>query len=147
MPKPFNRGIIVSADDDGVQVRDVTGLLNPVYPQVNRRTATVTAKTTDYTILPAELNRVFSNTGASGTAVLTLPSVKGAKGKALTLHVLAAQILRALPVTGEAVNLNGSAVVTKYLNIAAVIGNYVDLYCDGVQWIVTGYAGTVTKEA
>lgn len=124
-----------------------THLTNPIYPQVDVRTATVTTKTADYTILPTELNRVFNNTGDADTLVLTLPSVVGNAGKALKIHLLAAQIVRALPVTGQAVNLNGSAVVTKYLNIAGVIGNYADLYCDGYQWIVTGYSGVVTKEA
>lgn len=146
MAKDFNRGVVAAADDDGFQTRDVTGSINPVYPKVNRR-ATVTTKTSDYTILPTELNTIFDNAGDNGTTVLTLPTVKTSKGKTLLLNVLAAQILRALPVTGEAINLNGSAVVTKYLNIAAVIGNYAELYCDGVQWLVTGYSGVVTKEA
>lgn len=118
-----------------------------VYPKVDPRTATITTKTADYTILASELNSVFDNTGDAGTMVLTLPAVKDSIGKCLTINLLAAQIVRLLPVTGEAVNLNGSAVVTKYLNIAGVIGNYADLYCDGVQWIVTGYSGVVTKEA
>jgi len=117
------------------------------YPQVDRRTATVTTKTSDYTILASELDGIFNNSGDDGTTVLTLPAVKDSIGKTLTINVLAAQIVRALPVTGEAINLNGSAVVTKYLNIAGVIGNYADLFCDGTQWIVTGYAGVVTKEA
>lgn len=149
MAKDFNRGVIASADDvdtPGFNVRDKAGLLNPVFPQVNRRTASVTAKTADYTILKTELNNIFSNTGAGGTIVFTLPAVKDAKGKTLLLNVLAAQIVRALPVTGEIINLNGSVVVTKYLNIAAVIGNYAELYCDGVQWMATNFSGVVTKE-
>ena len=76
-----------------------------------------------------------------------MPSVALSQGKCLSFHVLAAQIIQVLPVSGQAINLNGSAVVTKYLNIAAVIGNYCDMYCDGTQWIVTGYSGVVTKEA
>lgn len=147
MAKDFNRGVIASADDDapGFSVRDKSGLLNPVFPAVNRRTATVTSKTADFTVVT--LNQIYDNAGASGTVVFTLPAVKASKGKTVLLNALAAQIVRALPVTGEIINLNGSAVVTKYLNIAAVIGNYAELYCDGVQWMVTGYAGVVTKEA
>ena len=135
MPKKFNRGV---HSDDASAGEGFALLDNPLYPQVNVRTATVTTKTADYTILSTELNRVFNNSGDDGTTVLTLPTVYGNAGKALKIHVLAAQIVRALPVTGQAVNLNGSAVVTKYLNIAGVIGNYADLYCDGYQWIVTG---------
>lgn len=117
------------------------------YPQVDRRTATVTTKTADYTILASELDGIFDNTGDTGTMVLTLPAVKDSIGKTLCINILAAQIVRALPVTGEIVNLNGSAVASKYLNIAGTIGNYADLFCDGTQWIVTGYSGVVTKEA
>jgi hypothetical protein len=119
------------------------------YPTVKRRGSTVLAKTADYTVTLADLKTetIISNTGASGTIVITLPSVASAKGYVLLLNVLATQIVRALPQTGEAVNYNGSAVVTKYLNIAAVIGNYATLYCDGTQWIVTDANGVVTKEA
>jgi len=144
MPKVYNRGVKVqdASPGEGFQLLD-----NPVYPKVNRRTATSTAKTADFTIPFSAQDQIYNNTGASGTVVFTLPSVKGNAGKALTIHAFAAQIIRCLPQTGEAVNLNGSAVVTKYLNIAGVIGNYADLYCDGVQWVVTGYSGVVTKEA
>jgi len=139
MSKVFNRPVEFAEQP--------THLTNPVYPMVNVRTATVTTKTDDYTILSSELNSIFNNSGDAGTMVLTLPTVVGNAGKALKIHALAAQIIRLLPVSGQAVNLNGSAVVTKYLNIAGVIGNYADLYCDGYQWIVTGYSGVVTKEA
>jgi hypothetical protein len=109
--------------------------------------ATVTTKTADYTVLVSELNNIFDNAGDNGTQVLSLPSVKDSRGATFLINVLAAQIIRALPVSGEIINLNGSVVVTKYLNVAGTIGNYAELYCDGVQWIVTGYSGVVTKEA
>lgn len=138
--KVYNRGVLVQDGQKGFAL-----LNNPLYPKVNPRTATSTDKTSDFTI--TAMDQIYTNTGASGTVVFTLPSVRNNAGKALTFHAFAAQIIRCLPQTGEAVNLNGSAVVTKYLNIAAVIGNYADLYCDGSQWIVTGYSGVVTKEA
>lgn len=120
-----------------------------LYPTINPRTATVTTKTADYTITVADVSTptIFNNSGDTGTMVLTLPSVSAAKGKVVRVHLLAAQIVRLLPVSGEAVNYNGSAVVTKYLNIAGVIGNYVEVFCDGTQWVVTQANGVVTKEA
>lgn len=120
-----------------------------LYPTINARTATVTTKTADYTITVADVSTptIFNNSGDSGTMVLTLPSVSAAKGKVVRVHLLAAQIVRLLPVSGQAVNYNGSAVVTKYLNIAGVIGNYVEVFCDGTQWVVTQANGVVTKEA
>lgn len=119
------------------------------YPTLDVRNATITTKTADYTVTVADLNTptIFDNTGDAGTMVLTLPSVSTAKGKVIKVALTAAQIIRLLPQTGEAVNLNGSAVVTKYLNIAGVIGNYCECFCDGTQWIVTNYSGVVTKEA
>jgi hypothetical protein len=118
------------------------------YPAIKKRLATITAKTADYTVTVDDLKlpTIFTNAGAAGTIVFTLPSVAKAKGHVVLLNVLAAQIVRALPQTGEIVNYNGSVVVTKYLNIAGVIGNYAELFCDGVQWIVRDANGVVTKE-
>lgn len=136
--------------DRGVSVEDVKSTVTrPSYPTIDPRTATVTTKTADYTITAADLAlpTIFNNAGDTGTLVYTLPAVAASKGKVVRVHSLAAQIQRLLPQTGEAVNLHGSAVVSKYLNIANVIGNFVELYCDGSQWIVTALAGVVTKEA
>lgn len=121
----------------------------PFYPTINIRTATATTKTADYTVTEADLAlpTIFNNTGDTGTMVLTLPAVADTKGKVIKVALTAAQIIRLLPQTGEAINLDGSAVVTKYLNVAGVIGNFVECFCDGSQWIVTNYAGVVTKEA
>lgn len=119
------------------------------YPGIKKRSSTVTAKTADYTVTIADLKlpTIFTNTGAGGTIVLTLPAVAAAKGYVILVNVLAAQIVRLLPATGEVVNYNGSVVVTKYLNVAGVIGNYVEVFCDGVHWIVRDANGVVTKEA
>lgn len=121
----------------------------PSYPTLDARTATVAIKTADYTVLQSDLDAptIFNNTGDAGVQVLTLPAVAKSRGKVLRATCLAAQIIRLLPQTGEIVNLNGSVVVTKYLNMAGVIGNYVEVVCDGTQWVVTHYAGVVTKEA
>jgi hypothetical protein len=58
-----------------------------------------------------------------------------------------AQIVSLSPVSTEAIYLGGSGVVNKDLNIAGVIGNFVDLYSDGVNFLVGNYSGVVTKEA
>jgi hypothetical protein len=65
----------------------------------------------------------------------------------MRFYLTVAQIVRLLPQTGESIYLAGSGTATKYLNIAAVIGNYVDVYSDGTSFYVTGYSGVVTKEA
>ncbi len=148
MAKDFNRGVIASSDDGGHRERNTWGNLTRNYPKP-LLSVTAVAKTSDYTIptTAAGADAIYTNTAAGGTVVFTLPSVKVSHGATFRFHAFAAQIIRALPVTGEAINLSGSAVVTKYLNLAAVIGNYMDIYCDGTQWIVTSFSGVVTKEA
>lgn len=121
----------------------------PAYPTIDVRTATVAIKTADYTITQADLEAptIFNNTGDAGAQTLTLPAVAASKGKVVRAHALAAQVIDLDPQAGEAVNYNGSAVVSKYVRLAGVIGNYIELYCDGTQWIVTQANGVVTKEA
>jgi hypothetical protein len=119
------------------------------YPTMSVRKATVVTKTADYTVTVTDLNKptIFNNSGDSNNMVVTLPSVASAKGKVLRLHALAAQTMQVLPQTGEIVNYNGSVVVTKYCQLAGTIGNYIELFCDGYQWVVTQANGVVTKEA
>lgn len=123
-----------------------SALFRPVFPSVSGA-STALAKTTDYTVVAADFGKILTNTGASGTVVFTLPSAATYPGVVLRFHLFAAQIVRLLPVTGEAVCLNSSVVVTKYLNIAGVIGNYCEIVSDGTQWVVTTFSGVVTKEA
>jgi hypothetical protein len=111
---------------------------------------TPTAKTGDFTLLAATCaggGKIYTNTGAGATVVFTLPAAADMAGSVIGLKVTAAQIVRALPVTGEKIFLHGDGVATKYLNVAATIGNYVELYSDGVDWTVEHAVGVVTKEA
>lgn len=121
----------------------------PSYPTLDPRVATVSTKTADYTVTQADLNEptIFNNSGDAGTQTLTLPAVAASKGKVVRAHALAAQIIRLAPQTGEKINYCGSAVASKYVQLAGVIGNYIELFCDGSQWVVTQANGVVTKEA
>ncbi len=121
----------------------------PAYPTIDPRTATVTAKTADYTVTVEDLETptIFNNTGAAANVSFTLPAVKEAKGKVIRVNALAAQTARLIPQTGEAVNYNGNAVVSKYAQLAGVIGNYIEAFCDGTEWVITQANGVVTKEA
>lgn len=121
----------------------------PCYPTMDVRRATVVAKTSNYTVTMTDLAKptIVNNTGAVANVSLTLPKAKLAKGKVLRAHALAAQTIRLVPQTGEAVNYNGSAIVTKYCQLAGVIGNYIEAFSDGTQWVVTHGNGVITKEA
>jgi len=108
---------------------------------------TVVANTATGNITAGNLGKIHTNTGASGTIVLTLPAVAGLTGSHVKIAVTAAYIIQVMPQTGEKIYLNGSGVATKYLNIAATVGNFVDIVCDGTDWLVINYAGVLTKEA
>lgn len=146
----LNNFLVKTFLNKGISEIDVKSTTTrPEYPTIDPSTATVSVKTADYTITAADLAAptIFNNTGDSGNLVYTLPSVASSKGRVVRIHALAAQTQQADPQAGEAVNYNGSAVVSKYAQLAGVIGNFMELYCDGSQWIVTKANGVVTKEA
>jgi len=111
-------------------------------------TLTPTAHTASATLVVADLNNIHTNTGAAASIGVTLPSAaaSGADNTSLKIQMTAAQIVQLVPASGESIYLGGSGVADKYLQIAGVIGNYADLYCDGVKWMVTGYSGVLTKQ-
>jgi hypothetical protein len=123
-----------------------TGFQIPRPPLVSPDAA-VSPQASNAALLAADYGKNVTNTGAGGTIVLTLLAVALAAGLSLRIQITNANIVRLLPATGEAVYLGGDGVVTKYLQIAGVIGNFCDLYCDGVKYLVNKYSGVVTKEA
>lgn len=126
----------------------VTGTI-PSYPTIDSRLATVLVKTGAYTVLLTDLDlpTIINNTAAGGDVPLTLPTAVDARGKVFRAYCLAAQTITLTPVTGDIINFNGNAVASKYCRLAGVIGNYIEVFSDGVQWIVTKNSGVVTKEA
>lgn len=124
----------------------VTTTNGTLYPIVAPSVAP-TAYAADTTLVAANLNTNVTNTGASGTITLTLPAVSGLTGYVLHVELTVAQIVRIDPAGTEKIYLGGSGVAGKYANIAGVIGNMVDIYCDGTQWLIVGRDGVVTKEA
>jgi len=87
-----------------------------------------------------------TNTGAGALVLITLPAVATMAGKAFRVYQTVAQITN-LSLAAVSVYLAGSGVAGKYLSIPAVIGNYADIYCDGVAYYVEGWSGVLTKEA
>lgn len=121
----------------------------PAYPTIDARLATVASKTGAYTVTITDLDAptIINNTGASGDVPLTLPTAVKARGQVFRAYATAAQTITLTPVTGDIINFNGNAVASKYCRLAGVIGNYIEIFSDGVQWIVTRNSGVVTKEA
>jgi hypothetical protein len=108
---------------------------------------TVKANASTATMKGYDFEKNNTNTGAVGTVVLTLPAASNFKGQKTRIQITAAQIVQVTPASGEKIYLGGDGVASKYLNIAGVIGNYAEIYCDGSSFYVTGYSGVLTKEA
>lgn len=119
---------------------------NVIYPGINPKTATVTARTANATLTSADFNAITTNAGDGDSQTLTLPSAATVEGMGLRIVVLAAFTIVLDPLT-EKIFLNGSGVADKTLTIAATIGNFAELYSDGTDYIVTNYSGVLTKEA
>ena len=108
---------------------------------------TVKANAATATMKDYDFEKNNTNTGAGGTIVLTLPAASTLKDKKTRIQITVAEIVQITPATGEKIYLGGSGVASKYLNIAAVIGNYAEIFCDGAAFYVTAYSGVLTKEA
>lgn len=118
-----------------------------IFPSVDPKSATVTAKTANATLAASNFETIITNTGDTDNIVLTLPAAATVIEKAIRIATTAATTITVTPASGEKIYLNGSGVASKYLLIAGVIGNFAELYCDGTDYIVTNYNGVVTKEA
>jgi hypothetical protein len=124
----------------------MTGYIVPAPPPISPK-ATVEANAADTILTVANFGKIQTNTGAAGAVNLTLPAAKDAAGCGLKVQLTVAQIVKLTPQAGEKIYLGGSGVASKYAQVAGVIGNYLDLYCDGVDYLILGYSGVVTKEA
>lgn len=120
-----------------------TGHLQPV--------ARVVAKTADYAVLAADgSNTTFTNRGAAGTVIFTLPAAapllagfrfrfKGHADQTITVAAAVADTL---------VALNDVAADSLSLSTAGQkIGGEIEAFCDGTSWfasvISVGHTGTV----
>lgn len=108
---------------------------------------TVKANANTASMAVEDFEKNNTNTGAGGAIVLTLPAASKLTEQKCRIQLTVAQTVTLTPQTGEKISLGGSNVASKYLLIAGVIGNYCELYCDGIQFYVTGYSGVVTKES
>jgi hypothetical protein len=109
-------------------------------------TATVSAKTGNYTVLAADFGKVMTNTGASDTITFTLPAASTVAGKSIKFAVLAAEIVNISPAATDGVFLNGSGVDNKDVILAGTIGTSVVIYSNGTNYEAYLANGVVTKQ-
>jgi len=121
-----------------------SGYLVPEPPLV-APDAAVAAKDATADLAIGDYGKNITNTGAGDTIVLTLLAAALAAGMAFRVQLTAAFVVTLTPASGEKIYLGGSGVVDESLSIAGVIGNYVDIYCDGEKHMVIDYSGVLTK--
>lgn len=99
------------------------------------------------TLTAAENGTCHTNTGATGTFAITLPSA--VVGLHYYFYIGAAQILQIEPATGETISLPSTGVpeaANDYI-AADAIGESVHLMCcKAATWAVMGFTGTWTGQ-
>lgn len=116
-------------------------------PQMVAANAAIVAHAANAVLVAADFGKHHTNTGAAAGITLTLPAASAVAGLAVRAVVLVAQTIQLIPATGGAIYLNGSGVADKYAQIAGVIGNYIEVYSDGVVYHATVVNGVATKQA
>ena len=99
----------------------------------------VVAKTANYTINPAvdRPGTVFTNRGASGSVMLTLPAPSQAlRGWWFRAKLHAAQVFGFAAATADTLVATADATADSVTN--NVIGGELEAECDGTSWFVSG---------
>lgn len=96
----------------------------------------IKAKTADFTITAAESGTLFTNRGAAGTVIGTLPATPY-KGLRYGFYTVAGQILRVTAGTADtliAVN-DATADSAGFETASLLIGNFIEVIGDGTGWM------------
>jgi hypothetical protein len=100
----------------------------------------VSNKTTNYNVLDADNNTLFTNNGATGTVILTLPTA--AADKIYEFGVKTNQILRVQANTGDTIRQDGFVTAANGYFESDVVGNVIKLVAiDNTEWIITNIVG------
>lgn len=98
----------------------------------------VAAKTADYTITDADDGKLFTNRGAAGAVIFTLPAVTAArKGMTVYFFVVADQNVTINATANEMVTFNDlDADGIAFSTATELIGAAVMAVCDGTSWLM-----------
>lgn len=102
----------------------------------------VQAKTADYTVKPYESGTLFTNRGASGTVIFTLPA-SPVLGLSYGFYCVANQTLTVASAAGDdmvAIN-DAAADSVSFATSSLKIGGMFELYYDGTGWLTRVSAG------
>ena len=101
-----------------------------------------TAKTASYTVTVAENGTVFTNRGASGTIVFTLPAPFANAHYRFITH--AAQIISVAPDVTDTLVAYGDSVAKALLTPAGAAGCETEVWSDGTSWYAVGVTELAT---
>jgi hypothetical protein len=121
-----------------------TGYMVPPPPFV-APDATVVEYDGDATLDIDDFGKNLTNTGATAEVDLTLPAPAVVAGLSTRVYLTTDNILELVPASGESIYLGGSGTEDEKLNIAAVVGNFAEIYSDGEKYHVLRYSGVLTK--
>lgn len=96
----------------------------------------VEAKTADYTVLPGDIGKTFTNRGASGTVTFTLPlSGAALKGWWCEFHTCAAQAIAVSSNAADTLIVHAD-LTADTITTAATIGQHIKVVSDGTGMMV-----------
>ncbi len=97
----------------------------------------IVAKTADYTVTEADNNTLFTNRGAAGAVIFTLPTT-AKKGLRYGFHLVAGQNLTVTAGTADTmISFNDAAADSvAFSTVAELIGGHFEVIGDGTSWIV-----------
>ncbi len=106
----------------------------------------IVAKTANYTVTTADNDTYFTNRGASGTVVFTLPATPY-KGLRYCFHAVAGQTLTvAAGTNGTMIAMNDAAANSISFSTAnEIIGGSVEVLGDGTSWLTQVHLGLETQ--
>ena len=123
----------------------ISGAASASFPKYDKFPLAVTASRS---IATTEVNRTFTNTGAAGTVLLTLPAAAVADGTPplrFRFVKLADQTFGVVPAAGDQID-NGTAATSLRNNTGGELAAYLEIEAvDATNWIITGIRGTWTE--
>lgn len=121
-----------------------TGYLEPDPPCISPK-APVVVKAASATLTPAEFNgRIITNTGSITGITLTLPDPSLCAGCVMKVQVTGGFSMTLDPGTKK-IYVGGDGVAGKNAIIQGPTGTYLNIYSDGVDFLIFEYTGVVTK--
>ena len=104
----------------------------------------ISAKTADYGVLAADTGTIFTNTGASGTVIFTLPAAP-ANGLVYEFHITAAQTVDIQTGTAVLIYANAAATTATTGKLSKnTVGTTIRLTYNSVAWMGPNQSGTWT---